>query len=94
MQFHHLFPQFDTSTLQFDKYNYIVLPITYDSCSESNFKPAGYYLNEGILTVRFHYHKSCGGCAPLSLYYLLEVDKNTYFYNVEREYVATNRVDC
>lgn len=93
-QFQTMFPQISTNQLNFNEKDYVVIAVKHDPCGENNLKPVGYTLNNGVLTVRLNYQKSCGLCAFEYLYYLLELDKDVFYDTVNFDYRATNNPHC
>lgn len=78
----------------FEKNNYALIPIYYDSCSESNITPVRYTIDGNDINVLVTYKASCGGCAGEYMYYLLKLDKSITHANINIEYKATNNVHC
>ncbi len=74
--------------------NYVLIPITYDSCSEYDITPTEYEINGNNIIVTIKYRAECGLCAPGTLYYLLRVDKNITNPNVKIEYKRVNKPHC
>jgi len=91
----YYFPDAEISKDSFNKYKYLLVEITYDSCSENNIVPVDYSINKYDITIKVQYEKSCGGpCAPQYMYYLLKLDKHQEIENVNFDYEATNKVSC
>ena len=89
-----IFPDQDSFDVDFDKYQYVVLNVIYDSCRENNLKVAGYQLDGTMMTVRIEYEATCGVCSPYYVYYLLELDKDVVFKDITFDYVAINNPHC
>lgn len=82
------------SDIDFNKYNYLAVKVTYDECSEKNVIPKNYFIQEDILNINFSYVSSCGVCAFKTTYYILSIDKNIKFKDVKMNYNSTNKIDC
>ena len=93
-QLDYYFPTKSFKGLNFDQYVYAVFEIDVDTCSESNFNPVGYQLDGTTVKVKMEYKASCGVCAPEYLYYLLELDRNYQYDDLDVEYKATNNPHC
>ena len=78
----------------FDKYNYLLVKITKDSCSESNIKANNYEVINDVLQIEFTYDASCGVCAPMDTYYVIEIDKNLEFNDIDIKYKRNNKPNC
>ena len=78
----------------FKSNNFVLIPVMYDSCSESNIKPTDYSVQGNNIEVTIEYDASCGVCAPEYIYYLLRVDKNITKVHLNIKYVARNDPDC
>ena len=76
-------------SIDFTTNNYVVIPIRYDSCSESEITPTDYEIIGNHLNITVKYKGSCGLCAQTFLYYLLKVDKNITYVNVNMNYIMT-----
>lgn len=90
----HYFPNANKLGLDFDYYKYIILPVSYNPCSQSELEPVQFSINQTTIHAKFDYTSSCGGCRPSFLYYLLEVEKSLYYEDVEIDYHATNDPSC
>lgn len=88
------FPDANTRALDFDRYQYILLSVMFDSCSERDLTPVDYAIEKSIIVVKFDYTASCGVCAPDYLYYVLEIEKDAVYEDVEIDYHATNNPHC
>ena len=79
----------------FDDYNYALVSIMYDSCSEENIKIEKYEIIDDVLTISISYTASCGVCAPGSMHYLIPVDKDyDDTMKVEYKYKPRNNPNC
>lgn len=94
MELLQYFPTAVTQVVDFSLYRYFILSVPYNPCSENDVVPVGYTLEDDIVHVQFTYTASCGGCAPQYLYYLFEIDRNTYFIDIKFDYEATNDSHC
>ena len=89
------FRKFEQTKVNFNKYNYVLIGITYNSCSEENIRIRSYSVNNKTIKVDATYNVSCGFCANLKEYFLLEVDKTSIDeYEVELNYKALNKPHC
>lgn len=84
----------DITEEDFENNNYIVVPITYDSCSESDIKISGSEIIDNQIDVLVSYTAKCGLCASQYIYYLLKVDKDVKDVNINLKYEATNDPEC
>jgi len=75
-------------------FNYVLVRISYDSCSEKNITPYKYDINGNNITVYVSYDAKCGFCAPSYIYYLLKVEKTVTSANVNIEYEIVNDANC
>ena len=89
-----LFPDKDILGTDFSKHDYVVIAINTNPCSESNFHPTGYYIEEDVIHVNIEYEASCGVCAPEYLYYLLELEDGENYNDVIVDYKAINNPNC
>ena len=78
----------------FKSNNYIVIPITYDSCSEEDLKIADYSIRDEFVYVTINYKGKCGLCAPQYMYYLLKVDKKVTNIELKIQYNMINNPHC
>ena len=83
-----------TEGLDFQNYNYVLIPIQYDSCSEHNIEIADYQIKGDKIKVYVEYEASCGYCAALWEYYVIKVDKEMTKADVDIDYRATNNPHC
>lgn len=91
------YDKFGSSVLDendFKNSNYVLLPMKYDSCSESDLTPTNYVISGKNIDVTVEYKASCGLCAPKIIYYLLKVSKNMANVNVKINYKAINKPNC
>lgn len=77
----------------FEKHNYLVVEAETDYCNGDTI-PLSYKFKGNELYVKFALHSSCGPCALVSNYYLLEVDKSISFANVKIDYTTTHFGNC
>ena len=73
----------DLTEKDFNKHNYVLIPVYYLGCHEYNFVPYDYDITDNNIKVYIAYDTKCGLCAPDYLYYLLKVDKSMTSANVE-----------
>jgi len=78
----------------FKNNNYALITINYDSCSESNITPTDYTIKDNKINVTVKYKRSCGVCAPRYIYYLLKIDKNITYADINVDYKAINNPHC
>ena len=78
----------------FDKYNYLLVKITDDSCSGSSIKPDNYEVLNDVLQIEFTYDASCALCSPIDVYYVNKLDKNIKFNDININYQANNEPNC
>lgn len=78
----------------FKDYNYALIPIMYDSCSEKNIVPTSYDIEGNNITVTITYESTCGVCAPSYIYYLLRVDKSLTRANLEIKSKPIKQEEC
>ena len=78
----------------FDKYNYVLISIEYDSCADKNIVPTDYTIDGNDINVSIKYEASCGVCPFAYMYYLLKVDKSITTANVNVDYQAVNKPEC
>ena len=88
------FPNTTFKSIDLNQNKYIVLAINTDPCSEENVKPVGYKVDGTTIYVTVEYTAHCGVCAPEYTYYLMVLDKSTYYDDVEYVYKATNDPHC
>ena len=88
------FEVLDIKASDFDKYNYLVLKIAYNSCGEDNIVPTSHKINGNNIDVVISYEARCGVCAPLYLYYAIKLDKKITSPKVNIDYNATNNPHC
>lgn len=74
--------------------NYVLLSISYDSCSEENIKPINYKVENDTLMVTLEYTAKCGLCAIEQIYYVLEVEKNIEASEITYTYKSRNDSNC
>lgn len=88
---------FNTSVLtpdDFEKNNYALVKIGFNSCAQSEVRPVGYKIDDNNIHVDVLYRASCGVCAPLKAYYLLPIDKSLESINIDIEEKAVNKISC
>lgn len=78
----------------FDSINFILARVSYDSCSENNIVISDVEFNNNDVIVTLYYDASCGVCAPLYNYYLIEVPKNIDNPTVKFNSIPRNNPDC
>lgn len=78
----------------FNKYNYAVVEVQYDPCSENNIKLVDYSIEDNVLSVKATYESECGVCAPEYLYYLLPVDKDFEYSELNISYSSVKESNC
>ena len=84
----------DISKYDFNNHNYALIKVQINTCGESEIKPKGYLFEDDILTVHFTYKASCGVCAPIYNYYLLELKKDIDNVIIQTTFKATNDPNC
>ena len=88
---------FDNVKLSEDDFvnnNYVLIPISYDSCSEENIIPTDYKITDTSIDVTFSYIAKCGLCAPEYQYYVLKIDKDITDRKIKVNYKALNNPGC
>lgn len=88
---------FESNELDKDSFkdnNYVVLDISYDSCSEEDLKIENYNIEGNTLNVLISYKAKCGLCAPSYIYYLIPIDKSITDIDTEIDYEARNNPRC
>ena len=88
---------FNTGNLtptDFIGFNYALIKINYNPCSEENITPYKYNIKGNNITVYVSYDSICGLCAPDYIYYLLKVEKTITKANVNIEYELNNDSEC
>jgi len=78
----------------FNDYNYILVPITYDVCADTDIEPVSYKVSDNKYTVKFQYKAECGVCPSEYMYYALKVDKNVTDIDLDIKYEAINKPEC
>lgn len=78
----------------FQKNNYVLVPIQYNSCSESEFIPSDYTINGELINITVNFKASCGVCATEYMYYLLKVDKSITSATIDIDYKSINDTHC
>ena len=89
-----LFEEGDLTEEDFQENNYVLIPITYDICTDKNITPTDHQIENNNIKVTFKYERSCGVCPPDQIYYLLKVDKSIEEAKVEIDYHAVNNPHC
>ena len=93
-EFMNVFNSDKLNESDFEKYNYVFIPISYIECAEENVKPVNYEIKDNVIKIKVKYEKKCGLCAPNTLYYLLKVNKDIENVTVEFDYEQTNNIYC
>lgn len=89
------FQDIDTKKINTNEHDYVLVEIEYNSCSENNVRIKDYEVNNNTLKVNVTYRASCGFCASLEDYYLLEVDKSSVDkYEIKQNSKAVNNPKC
>lgn len=78
----------------FEKSNYALITIEYNSCADSDINIANYSIDGNKIDVLVEYYASCGVCAPEYLYYVLPVDKKITKVDVDIDFKSLNVLDC
>lgn len=78
----------------FSNNNYILIPISYDSCSQRKIEPTDYTIDGKSIKIIVKYSASCGCCASKEKIYLLKVDKSITDVEVNLEYKSVSKVQC
>ena len=85
----------DIEKNSFDKYDYVLIKIMYDSCGEEEITPIDYKIENNELTVEVQYKDTCGGPCPLvNKNYVLKIDKGTKINNIKFDYKNINPEKC
>ena len=73
----------------FTSYSYIFFHYTYDDCIEADIAPTSYRFNrsENSYIITLSYNETCGFCAPIDDYWLLQVPKTQDQYPLSFNYV-------
>ena len=79
----------DEDNFDFDSYSYVFLYYTCNDCSESDILPTSYTINvnKSQINVVLSYNETCGFCAPIDDYWLLQVPKTQDQYPLSFNYV-------
>ncbi|HAB66322.1 MAG TPA: hypothetical protein DCE23_03040, partial [Firmicutes bacterium] len=88
---------FDTKILEekdFKSNNYVIVPISFDSCSDENIVPTDYKIDNNNITINISYTATCGVCKASYIYYLLKVDKELKEVNLSLNYKQRNTIKC
>ena len=94
-ELYRLFPDQEIiSGLNFRKWDYAILSIDYASCDENTIRPVDYSIDDNLLTVEVDSDNDCSFCVPRHVYYLLQLEKHTYFNEVNYEYNLLNNMEC
>lgn len=80
--------------LDFDEYHYVLVPVEYDECSESDVKVKDYSVENNKLKVNITYHSNCGLCAPQYIWFLFRVPKELDNVVLDLNYQALNDPNC
>lgn len=78
----------------FNDYNYLLINIDYNPCSEKNITPTDYNINGDNIDITVKFESVCGGCGPRRLYYLLKLDKNINFLKTNLNYKSVKKEFC
>lgn len=78
----------------FNEYNYVLIPISYDACSEKNLEVLGYEVNGNKIIIKTRYESTCGVCAPRYFNYLARVSKSLRAVTVDYENNITKSEEC
>ena len=78
----------------FQKNNYVLIRVEFDSCADRNIIPTDYKIKGNNIDVTFRYERSCGVCAPQNTYFLLKVSKDLTEAQVNLNYIALNNIHC
>ena len=78
----------------FENYNYALIRISYDTCTDRNITPTDYNIEDENINVTFKYYGSCGVCVPGYKYYLLKIDKSMTKVKIDTDYIMVNEIAC
>ena len=78
----------------FQKNNYVLIRVEFDSCADRNIIPTDYKIKGNNIDVTFRYERNCGVCAPQNTYFLLKVSKDLTEAQVNLNYIALNNIHC
>lgn len=84
----------EISKKDFQNYNFAVIALDYDSCSQYNVTPTKYEVHKNNIAVTVEYNEGCGVCPPTEDYYLLKVDKKEEAKNIIFIYKAISHEKC
>ena len=93
-EYYDIFKSNNLKEANFVTNNYVLVPIQYDPCSESNITPVGYFIKKDEIEIEVEYTSSCGVCKPKYIYYLLKVSKNLTNAKIHINYKALNKSRC
>ncbi len=93
-QYKRFFDNTEITEASFKDYNYAVVEIDYDECSESDIKLADYTIDGKLITVEFNYVAGCGVCAPQYMYFFVPIDKDMNEVEFDFGYHKLNDPDC
>ena len=92
--YHKYFDNDKLTEEDFKNYNYVLLQVVKDDCSEEDLKLVDYTINDNNINVNFTYKAKCGLCAPNNIYYLIKADKSINNPVIKSNYKATNKPNC
>ncbi len=78
----------------FQNHNYVLVPISFNSCSQSQVTPTDYTIDGENIHVLIKYNERCGLCAQEYVYYLLEVEKSMTVATVTTEKQVISKKKC
>ena len=93
-EYRKYFDSEEVTRKDFEKNNYVLVEVFYDSCSEYNIDLKDYSIDKEDINVLITYTARCGVCRGSYMYYLLQVDKSVVNVNLNIDYKATNEVMC
>ena len=76
--------------------NYVLIPINYNACNQSDVTPVRYTINGNNINVLFNYYHRCGICENVIKFYVLKVSKQMINVNLEikKEEVGTSNCNA
>ena len=83
-----------TLKLDFKNHNYVLAPIHYNSCGKYDVTVNSYKIRGNILKIKMDYKESCGYCAEIWNYYLIEVNKDTKDMKTKVSFHAIKKEKC
>ena len=92
-EYKNLFDSDELKKEDFDNKNYLIVELT-SNCDIVTMAPTKYKIKNNKIDITVEYEASCGLCAPVYSYYLLNIDKNITSLETNIKYEAINEVKC